>query len=232
MDRQTLRDLGDPLQRPWPRRGSTAAGATGVRPGWRHTSRPSLCASSWRAPIQKLAAFRPSRARIGCASAKPASARHSTPPRWAASSGASASRGKRRGRATRRKTRPRRRPLKRAPALLKNLQCTHKNKRIRLFFQDEARIGQKGRVCHVRWKRGQRPPGLADKRFTFAYIFAAVEPGAERRSSSAPCGSAQLVVQAQHKSPILDSLPSRTVRIAVHAHRNYLRGYRGRSHSP
>jgi hypothetical protein len=48
-----------------------------------------------------------------------------------------------------------------------------------LFFQDEARIGQKGRVCHVWWKRGQRPPGLCDKRFTYAYIFAAVEPGTD-----------------------------------------------------
>ncbi len=69
--------------------------------------------------------------------------------------------------------------VKRAPALLKEIQCTHKNKRIRLFFQDEARIGQKGRVCHVWWTRGQRPPGLCDKRFTFAYIFAAVEPGTD-----------------------------------------------------
>ena len=33
-------------------------------------------------------------------------------------------------------------------------------------------IGQKGRVCHIWWKRGERPPGLCDKRFTFAYIFA------------------------------------------------------------
>jgi len=48
-----------------------------------------------------------------------------------------------------------------------------------LFFQDEARIGQKGRVCHVWWTRGKRPPGLCDKRFTFAYIFAAVEPGTD-----------------------------------------------------
>ena len=48
-----------------------------------------------------------------------------------------------------------------------------------MFFQDEARIGQKGRVCHVWWTRGQRPPGLCDKRFTFAYIFAAVEPGTD-----------------------------------------------------
>jgi DDE superfamily endonuclease len=31
-------------------------------------------------------------------------------------------------------------------------------------------------VCRVWWKRGKRPPGLCDKRFTFAYIFAAVEP--------------------------------------------------------
>jgi hypothetical protein len=34
-------------------------------------------------------------------------------------------------------------------------------------------------VCHRWYKRGQRPPGLADKRFTFAYIFAAVEPGTD-----------------------------------------------------
>ena len=71
------------------------------------------------------------------------------------------------------------RPLKRVPVLLRKLQHTHKHQRIRLFFQDEARIGQKGRTCHFWWRRGERPPGLADKRFTFAYIFAAVEPGTD-----------------------------------------------------
>jgi transposase len=50
---------------------------------------------------------------------------------------------------------------------------------VRLFFEDEARIGQKGRTCHVWWRRGKRPRGIADKRFTFAYIFAAVEPGTD-----------------------------------------------------
>ena len=34
-------------------------------------------------------------------------------------------------------------------------------------------------MCRVWWKRGQRPPGLCDRRFTFAYIFAAVEPGTD-----------------------------------------------------
>ena len=48
-----------------------------------------------------------------------------------------------------------------------------------MFFQDEARIGQKGRTCHVWWRRGERPPGRCDQRFTFAYIFACVEPGTD-----------------------------------------------------
>jgi transposase len=41
---------------------------------------------------------------------------------------------------------------------------------------DEARVGQKGRTSHRWWVRGQRPPGLCDKRFASAYIFAAVRP--------------------------------------------------------
>ena len=42
-------------------------------------------------------------------------------------------------------------------------------------------MGQKGRTTHRWWLRGQRPPGLCDKRFASAYLFAAVEPatGAE-----------------------------------------------------
>jgi putative transposase len=99
--------------------------------------------------------------------------------RWGASCTASVCRDRRRGRAIRKRTRPRRRPSKRAPALLRKTQRTHRNKRVRLFFQDEARIGQKGRTVHVWWRRGERPPGLCDKRFTFAYIFAAVEPGTD-----------------------------------------------------
>lgn len=55
----------------------------------------------------------------------------------------------------------------------------HPDKHIRLMFQDEARIGQKGRVCHRWFWRGLRPPGRADQRYTFAYIYAAVEPGTD-----------------------------------------------------
>jgi DDE superfamily endonuclease len=45
-----------------------------------------------------------------------------------------------------------------------------------LWFQDEARFGQKGRVCHRWFTRGQRPPGLCDQRYTWAHLFAAVRP--------------------------------------------------------
>ena len=50
-----------------------------------------------------------------------------------------------------------------------------------LWFMDEARIGQKGRLCHRWWLKGQRPPGRRDRRFEWAYLFAAVAPanGAE-----------------------------------------------------
>jgi transposase len=41
---------------------------------------------------------------------------------------------------------------------------------------DEARVGQKGRLCHRWWLKGRRPPGRRDRRFEWAYLFAAVEP--------------------------------------------------------
>ena len=42
-------------------------------------------------------------------------------------------------------------------------------------------MGQKGRLCRRWWVRGRRPPGRCDRRYEWAYIFAAVEPatGAE-----------------------------------------------------
>ena len=76
------------------------------------------------------------------------------------------------------KTRPPQRPLK-VRRILQRIQRTHKNRRLRLYFQDEARIGQKGRVCHIWWKRGERPPGLLDQRYASAYIYAAIEPGTD-----------------------------------------------------
>ena len=52
----------------------------------------------------------------------------------------------------------------------------HPGQRLTLWFQDEMRFGQKGRVCHRWFTRGQRPPGLCDQRYTWAHLFAAVRP--------------------------------------------------------
>ena len=41
---------------------------------------------------------------------------------------------------------------------------------------DEAGSGQKGRVCHRWFTRGQRPPGLCDQRYSWTHLFAAVRP--------------------------------------------------------
>ena len=42
--------------------------------------------------------------------------------------------------------------------------------------KDEARVGQKGRTGQRWWVRGQRPPGLCNKSFASASLFAAVRP--------------------------------------------------------
>jgi putative transposase len=54
--------------------------------------------------------------------------------------------------------------------------AAHPDKRVALWFMDEARVGQKGRLCHRWWPKGRRPPGRRDKRFEWAYLFAAVAP--------------------------------------------------------
>src|SRR5438445_293646 len=51
--------------------------------------------------------------------------------------------------------------------------------RIEVWFQDEARVGQKGRAGHRWFARGQRPPGLCDKRFDSTYLFGAVRAGSD-----------------------------------------------------
>ena len=52
----------------------------------------------------------------------------------------------------------------------------HSDRTIALWFMDEARVGQKGRTGFRWWVRGERPRGLCDRRFKWAYIFGAVRP--------------------------------------------------------
>jgi hypothetical protein len=48
--------------------------------------------------------------------------------------------------------------------------------RVELWFMDEARIGQKGRLTHVWYQRGTRPRGVRQQGFASAHLFGAVCP--------------------------------------------------------
>ena len=60
--------------------------------------------------------------------------------------------------------------------ILMETTALYPGRRIQIWFQDEARVGQKGRVAHRWWWRGKRPLGLCDRRFSSTYIYAAVCP--------------------------------------------------------
>ena len=60
--------------------------------------------------------------------------------------------------------------------ILKATAAAHPDKRLQLWFQDEARVGNKGRVCHRWWRRGERAPGTRQIGYKWAYIFSAVRP--------------------------------------------------------
>ena len=52
----------------------------------------------------------------------------------------------------------------------------HAGAEVQLWFMDEARGGHKGRACHGWDERGERPPGLLDQRFAWAWLSAAGHP--------------------------------------------------------
>ena len=56
---------------------------------------------------------------------------------------------------------------------MKAAAAAHPDKHLQLWFQDEARVGNKGRVCHRWWLKGERAPGLAQQGYQWAYIFSA-----------------------------------------------------------
>jgi putative transposase len=62
------------------------------------------------------------------------------------------------------------------PERVAEVRAAHPGKRIELWFQDEARIGQKNKLTR-RWaKRGTRPRAPHDQRTAWAYIFGAICP--------------------------------------------------------
>jgi hypothetical protein len=63
------------------------------------------------------------------------------------------------------------------PTLIQGVAAEHPQAaRVELWFEDEARIGQKGRTTHVWYQKGVRPPGVREHRFASVHLFGAVCP--------------------------------------------------------
>lgn len=54
--------------------------------------------------------------------------------------------------------------------------ATAAGKPLEIWFQDEARVGQKGTLAYVWARCGTRPRAVQDTRYGWAYLFGAVCP--------------------------------------------------------
>src|SRR3954453_10180634 len=62
------------------------------------------------------------------------------------------------------------------PGLIEGVAREHPGERVELWFMDEARIGQKGRLTHVWYQKGVRPRGVRQQGFASVHLFGAVCP--------------------------------------------------------
>jgi hypothetical protein len=77
--------------------------------------------------------------------------------------------------------------------------------RVEVWFQDEARIGQKNSLTRVWGQTGSRPVAPKDLGFASAYLFGAVCPSA----GSGGADHADLQYRRDEPSPLRDQQPSR-----------------------
>ena len=56
------------------------------------------------------------------------------------------------------------------------MKATHPDKRVEVWLQDEARVGQQGTLTRVWAERGSRPSAVKQTEYEWAYLFAAVNP--------------------------------------------------------
>jgi transposase len=62
------------------------------------------------------------------------------------------------------------------PEKIASIAAQHPNKKLRLYFEDEARFGQQGTVTNVWAKRGSRPTAVRQTAYKYLWVFAAVCP--------------------------------------------------------
>lgn len=89
-----------------------------------------------------------------------------------------------------------------------------KGKTIEFWFQDEARVGQKGTLTRIWAKRGTRPRMKKDQKFTNAYIFGAVCP-ARDVGTALVMPYANLEAMTLHLAEIAKEIPENTHAVVI-----------------
>ena len=64
----------------------------------------------------------------------------------------------------------------RRPPFVQNVEASHPNKDVQVWFQDEARFGQQGALTNVWALRGSRPQVIKQTEYDWIYLFGAVHP--------------------------------------------------------
>src|SRR5205085_11670711 len=64
----------------------------------------------------------------------------------------------------------------RRPPFVQGVKDRHPGKRVEVWLQDEARVGQQGTLTRVWAERGSRPTAVKQTEYEWAYLFAAVNP--------------------------------------------------------
>ena len=68
------------------------------------------------------------------------------------------------------------RHFKKIPDLIEGIQQQHPDKTLRVYFQDESRFGQQGRLTRVWAEKGTRPQVIKQCRYQNVYVVGAVCP--------------------------------------------------------
>lgn len=69
------------------------------------------------------------------------------------------------------------------PLFLQQVKDQHPDKRVQVWVQDEARIGQQGTLTDVWAERGSRPTAVRQTEYEWCYLWAAVHPPSGRNSA-------------------------------------------------
>ena len=80
------------------------------------------------------------------------------------------------------------------PAKLKSIAETHPDKRLCVYFEDDARFGQQGTITHVWAKKGSRPTAIRQTAYQYLWVLAAICPETGKGDGLiSPCLNAEVI---------------------------------------